>query len=209
MRSYLGICPEHRRHPAKALPYGLTNEEDTSMAEETRFSSTSEAAPPAARLSPQAIGRPEDYFQAPELKEGVFEIGIVLGGTVSVGSYTAGVLDFLFQALDEWEKAQAAEKDLPEDKWTVPRHQVRVRVLTGTSGGGICSLLAARALHFNFPPAFDGAKRKKLAANPFYDVWVNDIDMKELLRCTDLEGKPAPPILAVFNGQILQTIASN
>ena len=66
MRSYLGICPEHRRHPAKALPYGLTNEEDTSMAEETRFSSTSEAAPPAARLSPQAIGRPEDYFQAPD-----------------------------------------------------------------------------------------------------------------------------------------------
>ena len=34
-----------------------------------------------------------------------FQIGLAMSGAVSAGAYTAGVFDFLIQALDEWEKA--------------------------------------------------------------------------------------------------------
>jgi len=163
-------------------------------------------------LVPRAIGSPEDYFPQPGRQRGLFEIGLVLGGTGSTGPYTAGVLDFLIEALDEWGKALAAEDkekhDMP-DEWRVPRHHVRLRIITGTSGGGICALLAARALHFRFPPAVDGVPRERLSANPFYDVWVNDIDITGLLRCSDLEGRPTPEVRALLDGQILQTIADN
>jgi hypothetical protein len=36
----------------------------------------------------------------------IFDLGLALAGAVSAGAYTAGVLDFLFQALNEWEKAR-------------------------------------------------------------------------------------------------------
>ena len=36
-----------------------------------------------------------------------FEIGLVMAGAISAGTYTAGVIDFLIEALDEWESAKA------------------------------------------------------------------------------------------------------
>jgi predicted patatin/cPLA2 family phospholipase len=36
----------------------------------------------------------------PDPPPGTFELGLVLGGTVSAGAYTAGALDFLLQALE-------------------------------------------------------------------------------------------------------------
>ncbi|MBN36086.1 MAG: hypothetical protein CMM46_15185 [Rhodospirillaceae bacterium] len=36
-----------------------------------------------------------------------FSIGLILGETVSAGAYTAGVLDFLIEALDEWHRLKA------------------------------------------------------------------------------------------------------
>jgi hypothetical protein len=35
-------------------------------------------------------------------RAGGFEIGLVMAGAVSAGAYTAGVVDFLIQALDQW-----------------------------------------------------------------------------------------------------------
>lgn len=35
-----------------------------------------------------------------------FEIGLVMAGAVSAGAYTARVIDFLLQALKEWEMAK-------------------------------------------------------------------------------------------------------
>ena len=39
-----------------------------------------------------------------------FEIGLTLTGSVSAGAYTAGVIDFLLQALDEWDKAKQSDR---------------------------------------------------------------------------------------------------
>ena len=60
----------------------------------------------------------------------VFELGLVMAGAISAGAYTAGVMDFLIEALD----AYYAARDKPD--WAGPRHDVRVPVLAGASAGG-------------------------------------------------------------------------
>lgn len=150
---------------------------------------------------------PGDYFPHTEVEPGVFEIGLVLGGTASVGAYTAGVLDFLIEALDEWDKARS-----DKNQSNVAPHRVRLRVITGTSGGGICALLAARALHYQFPAAAATSNATELAANPFYDVWVNKIGISGLLNDSDLRDandRTPLPIPSILNGSILEAIAEN
>ena len=39
-----------------------------------------------------------------------FELGLVMAGAISAGAYTAGVVDFLLQALEEWEKEKGKRK---------------------------------------------------------------------------------------------------
>ena len=81
-----------------------------------------------------------------------FEIGLVMAGAVSAGAYTAGVIDFLIQALDEWEKAkEQARKDLAEGKTTdCPMHEVRIKVMAGASAGGMTAALAAGLVGMKF-----------------------------------------------------------
>jgi hypothetical protein len=38
-----------------------------------------------------------------------FQIALALSGAISAGAYTAGVFDFLIQALDEWENARTGK----------------------------------------------------------------------------------------------------
>ncbi len=108
-----------------------------------------------------------------------FEIGLALGGTVSAGTYTAGVLDFLIQALDAWTAAKNAS-DL-----SAPKHKVIIKIMCGTSGGGVNAVLLSRALAYAFPH-YDPASRS--APNPLHDVWVEGIDIHELLKTEDLDG---------------------
>jgi hypothetical protein len=171
-------------------------------------SATTAGAHVQAQSQPAGRPSPERFFQVPALADGEFEIALVLGGTVSVGTFTAGVLDFLFEALDAWSDIRKSEENVTPDTWTVPHHKVRIRILTGTSGGGVCSLLTARSLHYDFPPARDGQTIAKLNANPFYSVWVNDTDISQFLDDTDLQ-QPDKPIAALLNGRILETIADS
>ena len=107
-----------------------------------------------------------------------FEIGLVLGGTVSAGAYTAGVIDFLIQALDAWTVAKNA-KD-PQ----APQHNVVIKILSGTSGGGVNAVLMSRALGYAFLP-YDATPAT--TSNPLHDVWVNKLDIHEMLQTDDLE----------------------
>jgi Patatin-like phospholipase len=68
-----------------------------------------------------------------------------LAGAISAGAYTAGVLDFLFQALDEWEKAR--------EKPGVPTHRVGLKVVAGASAGAISGALGVVALARGFKPS--------------------------------------------------------
>ena len=58
-----------------------------------------------------------------------FEIGLVMAGSISAGAYTAGVIDFLVQALDQWEQAKGG----PDPD--CPRHNVGSRSWRGPRAG--------------------------------------------------------------------------
>jgi Patatin-like phospholipase len=107
---------------------------------------------------------------------GTFEIGLVLAGATSAGCYTAGVVDYLIEALEKFEHSKANPGG--------PQHNVRIRVIAGASAGGITAagLLASLA----------GAKLVPPVKTILYDSWVQRIDFKELLRTTDLTGKGIP-----------------
>jgi len=100
-----------------------------------------------------------------------FQIGIAMAGAVSAGAYTAGVFDFLMEALSEWEKAKERG-----DK--VPQHDVFISAVSGTSAGGITAALGLASVAGGIRPT------EQPAANPkqtgpirrvlpeLYDVWV-------------------------------------
>ncbi|WP_207480348.1 patatin-like phospholipase family protein [Arenibaculum pallidiluteum] len=131
----------------------------------------------------------EAWFPAerPLPEDGRFEIGLTLAGAVSAGAYTAGVMDFLFEALDAWEAAKSSPGAQPDGR-AVPTHDVVVRIITGASAGGITGAIAAAWQGRSFEPARPDAEPARLAGNPFYRAWVKDIDITKLLDTTDLQG---------------------
>jgi hypothetical protein len=116
-----------------------------------------------------------------EPEDNRFEIGLVLGGTVSAGAYTAGVLDFLIEALDCWENQKQEFPDY------TPNWQVVIKAVSGTSGGGILAATLAKAVSYNFPPVNAlSMTNSKNPDNPFYHVWVESVDVVKLFDTSDL-----------------------
>src|SRR5579864_1268349 len=76
-----------------------------------------------------------------------FKIGITMAGAISAGAYSAGVLDFLLEALEQWEGRKQALRDTgkaPVD-WDVPSHDVFIPVMSGASAGAITAALGVIA----------------------------------------------------------------
>jgi predicted acylesterase/phospholipase RssA len=67
-----------------------------------------------------------------------FKVGFALSGAISAGAYTAGVLDYFFQALNAWESAR--------DEDGVPEHSVDLQIIAGASAGAIAGALGIVAL---------------------------------------------------------------
>lgn len=128
-----------------------------------------------------------------------FEIGLVLAGAVSAGAYTAGVMDFLLEALEAWDKAKAENKN-------VPMHNVKIKVITGASAGGMTAAMAA--VEIRKRATGQGAVGK---SSSFYKAWVEMIDIKALLSCDDLADKKGKkskkPIVSFLNASIIDKIA--
>lgn len=127
----------------------------------------------------------------------VFELGLVLGGTVSAGAYTAGVLDYLMEALDAW--THAREQKSAE----APPHRVVISTIAGASGGAINGAILARAAGWSFD---HGASK----SNPFYTSWTTGVDLMKLLSTS-----PEPRVTgfasllncAAIDDQATQTIS--
>jgi hypothetical protein len=114
--------------------------------------------------------------------DGVFELAIACCGGTATGPYVAGVLDFLWEAFEEWRAAARAGQ--------APNHQVRLTHLVGTSAGGLSSGLAALATIKVFPHVYHDslwlqyrAANPTLPAvqpkteNPHYNAWVKLITL--------------------------------
>ncbi|MBN9085357.1 MAG: patatin-like phospholipase family protein [Reyranella sp.] len=140
---------------------------------------------------------PRDRAVSDPPQDDTFEIGLTFAGGQSAGCYLAGVLDFLFEALDAWEQARKA------DPARTPNHKVRIKIVTGASAGGLNTALAAIAGRYRFEPARhakfeDGDKN---LGSPFYRAWVRDVDLKHLLTTEDLTGNSGS--FSVLNTQYL------
>lgn len=141
-----------------------------------------------------------------------FELGLVMAGAVSAGAYTAGVMDFLIEALDAWEEEKARARKNPDDPKSreAPNHDVRLKVLAGASAGGITAAIAAGQLGMRFDPVrvlpADG-KPAAASNNNLYQSWVNRIDIEPLLGLDDLEGRNPPPVRSLLDSTILEKIA--
>src|SRR6202044_3232760 len=128
-----------------------------------------------------------------------FKIGVNMAGAISAGAYTAGVLDFLTEALDEWYQAKSRGE-------AVPSHDVSIEVLSGASAGGMCAAISAVMLQEDFEHIHDTKERDTPTNNRFYESWVNKIGIRELLKTDDL--KHAPPVVSLLDSTIINKIAS-
>lgn len=76
-----------------------------------------------------------------------YHLGLSMAGAISAGAYSAGVFDFLTEALDQWQNARDAKDP------TVPGHDVIVSVFSGASAGAITAALGLVALADKSPAA--------------------------------------------------------
>jgi predicted acylesterase/phospholipase RssA len=125
------------------------------------------------------------------------KLGINMAGAISAGAYTAGVLDFLTQALDDWYAAKQRGD-------TVPIHDVSIEVFAGASAGGMCAAISAFMLYEKFDHIQDVSLKN--TNNRFYEGWVNMIDIEQLLKTGDL--KSGKPVISLLNSTIIDQIAA-
>ena len=128
-----------------------------------------------------------------------------MAGAVSAGAYTAGVLDFLVQALDEWQQAKDDGRDCPQ-------HDVRIKVMAGASAGGMNTAILSTLFSEPFEPITSLPGRLPNAEtarkNKLYASWVDQIDIDKLLRTDDLKEKNVP-VRSLLDSTVLDEIADN
>ena len=139
--------------------------------------------------------------------EAEFEIGLAMSGAISAGAYTAGVFDFLIQALDEWERVRKDNN--------VPDHRVGIKVLSGASAGAITAAIGAVTLADAEQKPQDFDPNHPIYADPIgsnrpltgikcylpglYEAWVvkpglvaEGDEQADFLQTSDLDAPPNP-----------------
>lgn len=141
---------------------------------------------------------------------GAFRIGINMPGAVSAGAYTAGVLDFLIEALDSWYAAKELCRSGQGEP--VPMHDVSLPVFSGASAGGMCAAIASVMvqgkfdhIHYNAERASNESNSASDQPNRFFESWVNMIDIGELLKADDLKNNQ--PVVSLLDCTIIDEIA--
>lgn len=139
-----------------------------------------------------------------------FKVAINMAGAVSAGAYTAGVLDFLIEALEEWEKAKVAFRNYLANPSPVapfmnpvPLHDVTIEAFSGASAGGMCAAIASVMVQRPFQHITDG--QAKNTDNTFYEAWVNRIDISRLLAAEDIKG--GKPLVSLLDSTVIDQIA--
>lgn len=124
-----------------------------------------------------------------------FQIGLTMSGAISAGAYTAGVVDFLIEALEAWEEAR---KGPAGD--AVPNHRVGIKVMSGASAGAITAAIGAIAFADGEPvpkPLVSGGYTYRYTLTKLYESWVvrptlvsGNPKVTDFLSLGDLDGQP-------------------
>ena len=141
-----------------------------------------------------------------------FEIGLVMAGAVSAGAYTAGVVDYLLEALQHYARLRKAFADAHPGK---SLHNVQIRVISGASAGGMTgTMLLSSMMDEGYRPmrGYDPAAvtRPDIDANVFYRSWVDaesGIDIRYFLDNADVTGRE--PLRSLLNCRRLDVIADD
>lgn len=128
-----------------------------------------------------------------ETRGEVFEIGLIMAGAVSAGAYTAGVIDYLIETLDTWYDMKSKEPN------GFPTHDVRIRVMTGASAGGMSTAITIAQLL--------SPEKKTREESLLYKSWVKDIDISDLLGTKDLDRYPF--VRSLLDSTRIEDIASD
>jgi hypothetical protein len=132
-----------------------------------------------------------------------FELGLVMAGAISAGAYTAGVIDFFFEALDAYEAAKIAPG------WNGPVHDVRVPIMSGASAGGMTSAISALHAFHELAHVLPAKPPPAPEQNRLYSSWVSDISLEALLETSDLEnGREASGVKSLLCCDVLEKIVA-
>ncbi|MFP2997149.1 patatin-like phospholipase family protein [Spongiivirga sp. MCCC 1A20706] len=141
-----------------------------------------------------------------------FRLCITMAGAVSAGSYTGGVVDYLLETLELWEKAKEKNRSLgeghPDYDKSIPMHDVEIDVISGASAGGITGTLTMLSLlDKNHRPYNENNPNG--VNNKFYESWVTMADngrgdtLEKMLRNDDLKDK----VPSLLNTDAIEEIA--
>lgn len=125
-----------------------------------------------------------------------------MAGAVSAGAYTAGVMDYLIEALQEWQNRKDAR--VPG----TPKHKVVIPVIGGASAGGMTAVITAAALNNPIVAVSKpSANLNEHPENKLYHSWVDMLqnDMFQLLLKTD--DIKSSGIISLLNSQFIDDIA--
>jgi predicted acylesterase/phospholipase RssA len=132
-----------------------------------------------------------------------FYLGLCMAGAVSAGSYTAGVIDYLLEALEEWEKRRGGAN--------VPSHRVEIPVIGGASAGGMTGIITAAALqqgnvHLQQAPA--DALSKDHPENVLYHTWVDLTGPDMFPKMLDTSDVIPGQVVSALNSTFIDEIAT-
>lgn len=138
------------------------------------------------------------------MPKNTFRIGLCMAGAVSAGSYTAGVIDYLLEALETWQKRKDANSP------NTPDHHVEISVIGGASAGGMTGIVTAAALQDEIIPIRKALPEvlKERPENKLYHSWVDmeDRDMLKILLNTN-DFKENDELDSVLNSEFIEKIA--
>lgn len=145
-----------------------------------------------------------------------FKICLAMAGAVSAGAYTGGVMDYLLETLELWEKAKQQNRLLgiehPDYNFSIPMHDVEIDVISGSSAGGISGSLAMLNV---VDETYQYVNRDNPfgKSNRFYQSWVEMGDdassttFEKMLSTEDLVKGELPNSL--LNSKPIDAIAEN
>lgn len=141
-----------------------------------------------------------------------YEIGLVMAGAISAGAYTAGVVDYLLEALMHYRKVR---KQFADEHPGQSLHNVQIRVISGASAGGMTGSMLLNAMcDENYRPMYgyspSTVTKPDVLKNVFYRSWVSEefgIDIDYMLDPHDVTGKA--PLKSLLNCERLNQIADN
>lgn len=144
--------------------------------------------------------------------ENTYEIALVMAGAISAGAYTAGVVDYLLEALMHYQKVR---KQFAEENPNKSLHNVQIRVISGASAGGMVGSMLLNAMSderyspmYGYSPST--VTDPDILKNVFYRSWVSQkhgVDIGYLLETFDITGKA--PLKAILNCNRLERVADN